>query len=427
VEEAENERYRIEIPRTAPSFKELSETPMSELQAYLLALDQKCNILSHLPMAAYVVQADGVVIWYNARAAELWGRKPVIGDTDERFCGAHTLYRADGSHMAHCDTPVALALSTGASVHEEEVIIGRPDGSRIHVSVHIDPIRNPQDGQIIGVVNFFTDLTERKRHEAEREHLLQEARKRSVDLQEAREELESKVERRTIALRDLSSQLMHAQDAERRRIARELHDSVGQYLAVLGMSLTQLEKENGSNPPENLIEFRQVLDQCVNEIRTLSHLLHPPLLDEVGFASAAANYVEEFARRSGIETDISLDLPYRLPAATEILLFRVLQESLTNIHRHSGSSRAKIRAGIDEGTVSLEIRDYGHGIPQEVLERFKTTGNGVGVGLAGIRERLREVDGKVDISSTTEGTVLRVSLLVTNTREPYRSSAAGAR
>jgi PAS domain S-box-containing protein len=427
MEQAENERCRVEIPRMASPLQESSETPMSELQAYLLALDQKSDILSHLPMAAYVIRADGVVIWYNARAAELWGRKPAIGDTDERFCGAHTLYHSDGSPMAHCDTPVALALSSGASVHEEEVIIGRPDGSRVHVSVHIDPIRNPQDRQIIGVVNFFTDLTERKRQEAEREHLLQEARKRSAELQEAREELESKVERRTIALRHLSAQLMHAQDAERRRIARELHDSIGQYLAVLGMGLTQLEKENGSKTPGILNEFRQLLDQCVNETRTLSHLLHPPLLDEIGFAPVAKSYVEEFARRSGIEIDISLDLPYRLPSDTEMLLFRVLQESLTNIHRHSGSSRAKIRIGIDQGTVSLEIRDYGHGIPQEVLETFKTTGNGVGVGLAGIRERLREVDGKLDLSSTTEGTILRVSLLVTNTREPYRSSAAGAR
>jgi PAS domain S-box-containing protein len=407
--------------------QEPMETPRSELQAYLRALDQKSDILSHLPMAAYVVRADGVVIWYNARAAELWGRKPAVGDTDERFCGAHTLYRADGSHMAHCDTPVALALSTGASVHEEEVIIGRPDGSRVHVSVHIDPIRNPSDGRIIGVVNYFIELTERKRQEAEREQLLQESQTRSAELQQAREELESKVELRTIALRDLSSQLMHAQDEERRRIARELHDSVGQYLAALKMSLTQLEKAKGSKVSETFTECRQLLDRCVNETRTLSYLLHPPLLDEVGFASAATSYVEEFARRSGIETEISLDLPYRLAADTEILLFRVLQESLTNIHRHSGSRRAEVRAGIHGETASLEIRDYGRGISQEVLEKFKTTGNGVGVGLAGIRERLREVDGELDLSSTTNGTILRVSLPVRDTRESYRTSEAALR
>jgi hypothetical protein len=91
----------------------------------LQGLDHRSDLLNLLPMAAYVVRADGVVIWYNARAAELWGREPAVGDTDERFCGAHTLYHPDGSHMAHCDTPVALALRTGISVHEEEVIVGR--------------------------------------------------------------------------------------------------------------------------------------------------------------------------------------------------------------------------------------------------------------------------------------------------------------
>jgi PAS domain S-box-containing protein len=395
-----------------------------EVFYYLQTLDQKCDIFRLLPMAAYAVRADGVVIWYNARAAELWGREPAIGDTDERFCGAHTLSHPDGSHMAHCDTPVALALSTGAGVHEEEVIIGRPDGSRVHVSVHIDPIRN-RDGRIIGVVNYFNDLTERKRQEAEREFLLQEAEMRSAELQEAREELESRIEQRTITLRHLSSQLIHVQDQERRHIARELHDSIGQYLAAIAMSLGQLEKVKGLETAATLAECHQLLNQCINETRTLSHLLHPPLLDEAGFASAATNYVEEFARRSGIEIDLSLDLPDRLPAETEILLFRVLQESLTNIHRHSGSSRAKIRAGIDREVVSLEIQDFGHGISQEVLENFKASGNGVGLGLAGIRERLREVDGKLDLSSTTDGTILRVSLLVTNTSKPYRVSAAG--
>ena len=173
--------------------------------------------------------------------------------------------------------------------------------------------------------------------------------------------------------------------------------------------------------------FSSLLDQCTNETRTLSHLLHPPLLDEVGFASAATSYVQEFARRSGIEIDISVDLPNRLQSDTEILLFRVLQESLTNIHRHSGSRRAKIQAGIDGETVSLEIRDYGHGIPQEVLESFKTSGNGVGVGLAGIRERLREVDGKLDLSSSADGTILRVSLLATNSRARYQHAPGAFR
>src|SRR5258708_30361425 len=123
------------------------------------------HLVDLLPMAAYGVRApDGVISWFNSRAAERWGRVPVIGDTEERFCGAHKLYHADGSYMAHCDTPVALALHTGVSVHEQEVVIERPDGSRVTVSVHIDPIRDT-DGAIVGVVNFFQDITERKQAE----------------------------------------------------------------------------------------------------------------------------------------------------------------------------------------------------------------------------------------------------------------------
>jgi signal transduction histidine kinase len=173
------------------------------------------------------------------------------------------------------------------------------------VSVHIDPIRSPTDGRTIGVVNFFNDLTERKRQEAEREHLLEEAQTRSAELQEARQGLESKIERRTIALRHLSSKLIHVQVEERRRIARELHDSVGQYLAALGMALSQLENGNPTRSREMFTECRQLLDRCMSETRTLSYLLHPPLLDEAGFASAATNYIEEFSRRSKIQTETS--------------------------------------------------------------------------------------------------------------------------
>jgi PAS domain S-box-containing protein len=269
-----------------------------EVFHHLLTLGQKSEILNLLPMAAYVVRSDGVVIWYNERAAALWGRRPDAGDTDERFCGAHTLYHADGSHMAHCDTPVALALQTGVSVHQEEVIIGRPDKSRVHVSVYIDPIRNPENGEIIGVVNFFHDLTERKRQEAERDSLLREAEARSGELRKAREELESKVKERTISLQQLSARLMSVQDDERRHIARELHDSIGQYLMALGLTLTQLERAKPSNVPARFAECKEILTRCVDETRTLSYLLHPPLLDEIGLESATKMYVEEFEWKS---------------------------------------------------------------------------------------------------------------------------------
>lgn len=123
------------------------------------------DLLNLIPMAAYGVRApDGVITWFNSRAAEMWGRVPVIGDTDERFCGAHKLYYPNGSYMSHCDTPVALALKTGATVRGEEVIIERPDGSLVTVSVYIDPIRD-KDGEVIGAVNFFHDINEQRKAE----------------------------------------------------------------------------------------------------------------------------------------------------------------------------------------------------------------------------------------------------------------------
>ena len=140
-----------------------------------LDLGNHADLIELLPIAAYAVRApDGVIAWFNSRATELWGRAPMVGDNDERFCGAHRLFYPDGTYMAHCDTPVALALKTGASVHEQEVVIERPDGSHVAVSMHIDPIRD-SNGSIVGAVNFFHDITERKRSEqalAERAMLL---------------------------------------------------------------------------------------------------------------------------------------------------------------------------------------------------------------------------------------------------------------
>lgn len=125
------------------------------------------DLIDRLPMAAYAVRApDGVIAWYNRRAAELWGRRPEIGDPDERFCGSYRLYHSNGAYMAHSDTPVAHALATGVSLHGEDAIIERPDGSRVTVCVHIDPVRD-KDGAIVGVTNFFYDVTERKTKESD--------------------------------------------------------------------------------------------------------------------------------------------------------------------------------------------------------------------------------------------------------------------
>ena len=222
------------------------------------------------------------------------------------------------------------------------------------------------------------------------------------------------------SLRTLSVRLLELQDQERRKFSRELHDSLGQYLVGAKMNLAMLDK----SLPENALitECLKLLDQAMIETRTISHLLHPPLLDETGFASAARWYVEGFAKRSGIQT--ALDMPEdlsRLPSSLELALFRVLQESLTNVHRHSTSKRADVYLRLSESTVVLRVRDYGRGIPADVLDRFRRNKAHGGVGLAGMRERIHELGGRLEMDSDSQGT----QVVATLPRSERRSSTEG--
>ena len=216
-------------------------------------------------------------------------------------------------------------------------------------------------------------------------------------------------ERMQVNARRLSGRILQLQDEERRKFSRELHDSLGQILAMAKMHLAELLDKN---PQDDLLaQINSLLDQSIAETRTISHLLHPPLLDEVGLTSALRWYLDGFAQRSGIQvsTEIAEDVG-RLPRAVELALFRVLQESLTNIHRHSKSMRAEVslRHGRD-GTV-LRIRDFGKGMNREVLNSFLKTGARVGVGLAGMRERIREQRGTLDVQSDKTGTTITVTM-----------------
>ena len=216
------------------------------------------------------------------------------------------------------------------------------------------------------------------------------------------------------ALRRLSGRILQLQDAERRKIARELHDSFGQTFAALKMNLDRIAADNASASGKSdqlLSESLLLLDRCISEARTLSHLLHPPLLDELGFASAAEMYIEGFSDRSRMQ--VNLDLPKhleRMPGEIELTLFRALQESLTNIHRHSGSSSVEIRLERRPTEAVLTVRDHGKGISAKVVEKFTNRTGGTGVGLAGLRERVRELEGQLSIRPAHPGTLLRVSL-----------------
>lgn len=229
-------------------------------------------------------------------------------------------------------------------------------------------------------------------------------------LRQSYSQLEVLVQERTVALQNLSQRLLRVQDEERRRVARDLHDSTGQTLTALKISIALLQRklENDKRACDELSGIARLADEALQEIRTTSYLLHPPLLDEAGFIAAAQWYVDGFAQRSGmkVRTDFEPEIE-RLPDTIEIALFRVLQESLTNVHRHSGTSEVDIGFRRETHAVILEVRDYGRGISKELLSRRGAPFRCSGVGLAGMRERLNELKGGLEIESADPGTRLR--------------------
>ncbi len=227
-----------------------------------------------------------------------------------------------------------------------------------------------------------------------------------LDIHEQKEAAEK------VRIADDMTRLMKAQDEERRRIARELHDSAGQTLTVLGLSLAQLVDRAQVVAPELAEEGKEIegiVQQLHREIRTTSYLLHPPLLDECGLASALRGYVEGLAERShvAITLDVAADVG-RLPSDMELAIFRLVQECLTNIHRHSGSKTALIRIAREGESVRTEVLDHGNGISPERLSEIRTRGSGVGI--RGIQERIRHFHGEMKIESNGSGTSVIVSI-----------------
>src|SRR5271154_714142 len=217
-------------------------------------------------------------------------------------------------------------------------------------------------------------------------------------------------------LRELSLTVLRIQDEERRHVARDLHDTVGQTLTALKITLSALENAVARSPQTTdfLAELNGLADQALQEIRSTSYLLHPPLLDESGFAAAAAWYVDGFNKRSPIQVMLQLPEGVRLPGSVEIVLFRVLQESLTNITKHAGSATVDVLLQLDENAISLSVRDYGRGISAARLAKMNGSGSDVGVGIAGMRERLNELGGRLEIESDSTGTLLKAFIPLPN-------------
>src|SRR5260370_15364260 len=310
----------------------------------------------------------------------------------------------DITHYKHPDdTPFPANDCPGLCVLQEEVELRdhpdpfiRKDGWFLSVVFSAGALR--EDGKTIGIVVGFRDDTQRQQAEEE--------------TNESHASLESMWDHRAAAVRELSSRLLRSQDDERRKISRELHDSLGQYLASAKMSLETLKRpEATEKEQQSFLHLVDTLDKCLTETRTIAHLLHPPLLVELGLSAASKLYVEGFSERSGIPVTLTITPELkRLPFALELGLFRILQESLTNIHRHARSSSVDIQMEIGADHIKLQVKDYVQGLCSEILEKFRTNSTGIGVGLRSMRERITELSGRFEIQSDKNGTSIDVTI-----------------
>ena len=343
---------------------------------------------------------NGIIDSWNAGAERIFGFTPA-----EAIGQPITIIIPPESRSE--ETDILRRIRNGQRIDHYETVRMTKAGKKIDVALTISPVKDAS-GTVIGASKIVRDISERKQfevftrqHEEQlRDQLEQHVRERTRELQEKNTELEKNAD----VVRELSARLLQSQDDERRRIARELHDSVGQMISAVGMNIAQVLKESSSLSPEAakaVADNAGLVEQVSREIRTMSHLLHPPLLDEVGLRSALEWYIEGFAQRSKIKVQLELDKDFgRLSRDQEIAVFRIVQECLTNIHRHSGSATALVRLSRVGDQATLEVQDCGKGLTAAEL-RTLGEGQNVGVGFRGMRERLRQLGGRLDVRSDT--------------------------
>ena len=342
--------------------------------------------------AIFLLDPDGKVATWNQGAERIKGYKAdeIIGQHFSRF------YPEEARESRWPDRELKIASREGRFV--DEGLRVRKDGSTFWAYVVITALRDDK-GELRGFSKVTRDLSERKALEERTRQLNRELRERVKQLLES----QRMVELRTLELQRLSGELLRVQDEERRRMARTLHDDLGQELTALKIELDvqdQLKQEK----PGGLVRARDLAASALGKVRNMSYLLHPPLLDETGLIPALHWYFEGLQNRGqlGISFEYKPVLFPRLPREIEIAIFRVIQESLTNIFRHAESPEARIDIAQKTDFVTVRVRDFGKGIPEHLLDLSAVTG----VGISGMKERAKQLHGELRISRAEPGTLI---------------------
>jgi signal transduction histidine kinase len=392
-----------EIKRAYPKWEDIDAAPIDPNRVKILAVDDnealRYSLVRSLRDAGYqVVEART-----GSEALKLSEERPDLITLDVNLPDIHgfEVCRQIKANPATAHIPILHLSST--FIEPDARVQGLASGADAYLAEPID--RAELVATVGALLRLKTAETMARQHA-----LVAEAARKELAL--INETLEKRVGERTAelkeaneGLRELSNRLLQTQDDERKRIARGLHDSVGQLLAAIQMNNGSIEKDAsrlGPSAVRALSENRALVDQVMQSIRTISHLLHPPLLDELGIRSALGWYVEEFGRRSGIKVSLECGSTVgRFSPELETAIFRIVQESLGNVHRHSGSTTAVVRLNAKDHHVQLDISDAGRGIPAE-----KAASRG-GVGIRGMRERVAQLGGTIEIVPGAPGTTVR--------------------
>ena len=346
-------------------------------------------IVSTAPDVIFSSQGDGRYEYVSERFYEYTGSSPADGK------GVNWLEFVHPDDVKRGQAGWLQSFQTGGS-YESEYRLRSKDGAYRWFRSRAVPIRDPE-GEIVKWYGTCSDIHDSK-------VLEQSIRDNAI-------ELEKMVDRRTDELRRLSVRLMTMQDQERRRLARDLHDGLGQELAVAKMVLDKMLLQESSPPQQEQVwkQASSIVDRAIQQVRTMSHLLHPPLLDEVGLQSALTWYVDGLTKRSGIDTTLEVqprDFP-RLATEVETAVFRIVQEALTNVFRHSEARRVWITLSQRDGLIVVAVRDDGKGIGERIAEQRPDS---VGVGIGGMRQRAKEFGGELRLTNADPGTLVELMI-----------------